>query len=116
MPRYPRYRELLFDLANAFWLEMMQQEDPETRGRIENGLSKRVKVFIDMAWDADAYDKLKKDEDIRWRTAMAMFFELQPPDFMEMNEEERSKFFRENREKLNQASERIRQKIRYSDP
>jgi hypothetical protein len=116
MARYPRYRELMCDLANGFWLEIMQQEDPETHRKIQSGLSKPCKVFVDMAWDADAYDKWKKEEDVRWKTAMAMFLELQPANFMSMTKEEQAAFFRANREKIDMTTERVRRRTRYTGP
>ena len=114
MARYPHYREQQRELANAFWLGLMQQEDPEIRRKVENGLSKRCKVFVDVAWDADAYNQWKQEEDVRWRTALSMFLDLQPSNFMTLTQEERTKFFHENREKIDQALERVRQKKRYS--
>lgn len=84
-------------------LEIIQAENPDARRDIESGRSKRVKVFVDIAWDADAYDKWKREEEVRSGIAMTMMQEQIPPNFMSMSEEDRDRYFRENWEK-NSAS------------
>jgi len=84
------------NLAGAFMIEIIQEENPHTRKDIERGITKRAKVFVDIAYDAEAYDKWKKEEEVSHGIAHSMMFESVPPNFIEMNEEERSKYFEEN--------------------
>jgi hypothetical protein len=65
MAKYPRYKELHQDLAKAFLIEITQEENEEMRRRIQNGEMKKAKVFVDIAWDADAYDNWEKAEEVR---------------------------------------------------
>ena len=116
MRRYPRYREVQKDLANAFFIEILQAENPQLRHEIESGQRKRAKVFVDIAWDGEAFDKWKREEDVRRGIATSMMDEMIPPNFMEMSERERDKHFEENWEKIQKAVERLRKRTRYTGP
>ncbi len=71
---------------------------------------------MDFAWDAEAYDKWKKEEDVRFRVAMSMMQELIPPNFIDMSEDVRKKYFQKNWDKVNSAMERVRKRTRYAGP
>jgi hypothetical protein len=116
MAKYPRFRELLRNLADGFLLEIIQQENPMMRKKVEAGEIKRGKVFVDFAWDADAFDKWKKEEDTRYGIATSMMHELIPPNFEHMSDEERSKHFDENWDKITRAMDRIKRRTRYTGP
>jgi len=116
MARYPRYRELQRELAEAFLIEMVQEENPSVRQMIESGQMKRAKAFVDTAWDAEAYDRWKREEDVRVGIAKSMMDELIPPNFMEMSKQERDKYFEENWDRIDRVLERLRRKRRYAGP
>lgn len=47
---------------------------------------------------------------------MSMVFELTPKNFMTMSKEEKEAFFEKNGEKVAQAMDRVKHRIRYSGP
>jgi hypothetical protein len=116
MAKYPRYRELQRDLAEAFLIETTQEENPKIRREIESGQMKRAKVFVDVAWDADAYDKWRREEEVKKGIGTSLLLDLMPPNFGQMTEQEIKMHFEENRDKFNRAFSRARRRTRYTGP
>ena len=116
MAKYPRYKELQRDLAEAFLIEIMQEENEEMREKVQNGQMKKAKVFVDVAWDADAYGNWEKAEEVRKGIAISMLRDFMPPDFPQMTEEENHRYFKEKRDEIVQAIARARRRTRYSGP
>jgi len=116
MAKYPRYKELQRDLAEAFLIEIMQEENEEMREKVQSGQMKKAKVFVDVAWDADAYDNWEKAEEVRKGIAISMLRDLMPPDFPQMTEEENRRYFEEKRDEIVRAIARARRRARYSGP
>ena len=103
---YPRYGVLLKELAGNFLLtEMLQQENPELRRKIEEGMFSPSKVIVDVIFDVESFEKRKeKIEEARKQLHQKLY----PPGLKDMSREEMRKYMDEHWDEISKIMEQIK--------
>ena len=102
--RYPRYGELLKDLATNFLLtEILQQENESVKKMIQEGSIQSSIVIIDVIWDIEGYHQRKKKiDDVR----KSLMKEMRPPNIE--TKEEIEVYVREHFDEINPMMQKLR--------